>query len=125
MTLIIVLSSYRKSLLTSGILTYEGMWGNNTAGAMDPNTGIFVAKQGGPYIFTVTGLSHISPSSAFHIFHNGNHVATAWGSAKGHSMMSQTVILDLLPSDKVWVQMLARGIFSDGNNYIHFVGHSL
>ena len=104
------------------------MNGNNTSG-MDISTGTFVAEHGGPYIFTVTGLSQYSSRSAFEILHNGNRVAYAYDNTGDgndeHTMMSQTVILDLLPLDKVYVRLLDNGMSSDSNKYIHFVGHSL
>ena len=102
------------------------MWGNNTAGGMDLNTGTFVAKQGGPYIFTVTGLGYYgSSASYFEILHNGNLVASALDNTSRQSMLSQTVILNLHPMDKVRVKLLQKGFHSNNNNYILFVGHSL
>ena len=104
------------------------MNGNSTSG-MDISTGTFVAEHGGPYIFTVTGLSQYSSRRAFQIFHNGNRVAYAYDTTgdgnSGYTMMSQTVILDLLPLDKVYVRLLENGMVSTSNKYIHFVGHSL
>ena len=92
---------------------------------MDPTSGTFVAKKGGPYIFTVTGLSHRSPYSGFEIMHNGQGVAYALDHADEYKLMSQTIILDLVPMDKVWVQLRYSGMYSDSTKFIHFVGHSL
>ena len=88
---------------------------------MNISTGTFVAEHGGPYIFTVTGLSLYKSTSAFEILHNGNRVAYAYDNTgdgnNEHTMMSQTVILDLLPLDKVWVSLDYSGMDSNSNKY--------
>ena len=122
-------SFYRSSSFSgAGIVTYDGVNGNNTSG-LDLNTGIFEANHPGPYLIAFTSLSPYATTAYAKIVHNGNDVAVLHDSNRksSHNMMSQTVILDLAVGDRVWIRSMdsSRSLHSNSDKYIQFIGHSL
>ncbi|XP_021039461.1 complement C1q tumor necrosis factor-related protein 6 [Mus caroli] len=101
----------------------------NTDGHFDMATGRFVAPLRGLYFFSLNVHSWNYKETYVHIVHNEQAVVILYAQPSERSIMqSQSVMLPLVPGDRVWVRLFKRerenGIYSDDvDTYITFSGH--
>ncbi|XP_076151886.1 complement C1q-like protein 2 [Alosa pseudoharengus] len=112
------------------ILKYDNVI-TNVGSAYDPSTGIFTVPVKGVYFFTFVLFNPIghNHASGAKLMKNGEMVVSATDNIPGadsEDTTSNTVILDLEVSDKVYIEMFSgRAIYTDGNRRNTFSGHLL
>eukprot|EP00058_Branchiostoma_floridae_P009986 XP_002595474.1 hypothetical protein BRAFLDRAFT_69140 [Branchiostoma floridae] len=107
-------------------LTYDVIL-SNVGGAYNQETGKFVAKIGGVYFLTFTGMTPRSRSNYFvRLMKNGANIIGLYegnGGIPHHQSSSNSAILQLQPGDEVWVELRSgHSLFSDSQRYLTFSG---
>ncbi|XP_007939937.1 complement C1q tumor necrosis factor-related protein 6 [Orycteropus afer afer] len=101
----------------------------NPDGHFNLATGHFVAPLGGLYFFSLNVHSWNFKETYVHVVHNEVAAVILYAQPSDRSIMqSQSVMLALVPGDRVWVRLFKRerenAVYSDDvDTYITFSGH--
>uniref|UniRef100_G3TRM1 C1q and TNF related 6 n=1 Tax=Loxodonta africana TaxID=9785 RepID=G3TRM1_LOXAF len=101
----------------------------NTDGHFDLATGHFAAPLRGLYFFSLNVHSWNFKETYVHVVHNEEAAVILYAQPSDRSIMqSQSVMLALVPGDRVWVRLFKRerenAVYSDDvDTYITFSGH--
>jgi len=126
----IYFNAYRDTAYDRGgeeILKYDGVTLNAGRG-LNPASGIFIAPQGGTYLFTVHLATHREKKALISLRKNGKDVASIIGQDHGKNdrnhMMGQSVLLHLNQADEVYVYAYTGTWTADWpyNHFTQFIG---
>ncbi|XP_004410863.1 PREDICTED: complement C1q tumor necrosis factor-related protein 6 [Odobenus rosmarus divergens] len=101
----------------------------NPDGHFDLSSGCFVAPLRGLYFFSLNVHSWNFKETYVHVVHNEEAAVILYAQPSDRSIMqSQSVMLALVPGDRVWVRLFKRerenAVYSDDvDTYITFSGH--
>lgn len=124
----VAFSAYRTSSQTfaSGTkIVFNKVW-TNVGNGYQASTGIFTAPREGLYHFTATIMSTSGGSLQLKIYHNKTSTAGRLITGGGYKSGTLDVVFNLPKGDEVYIA--SRGgytIYSDGDTYITFSGHSI
>ncbi|XP_013406565.1 complement C1q-like protein 3 [Lingula anatina] len=93
----------------------------NTGNGYDSKTGIFTTATNGTYFFTFHAVTNSATNSAtMQIVKNGILVIKGYGNSGhcncAHATLSNSIILQLVAGDKVWVEATGGGIYGASND---------
>lgn len=102
----------------------------NSGGGYHERQGLFIAPQGGIYLFSAVLLaSHTTDEIEAHaaIVHNGNALARlyAHGDSGRHDQGGQTIVASVEAGDEVWVENIDQVADIYGDSYTTFSGYLL